>query len=98
MDHAEHVRLHADELKSSILEGAVIYGADGDRVGRVAYMHGAGTLSLVIIDVGNAEITPKRIAVPMSQLDFMRDEKGEVHALTTWNAEQIAQMPEHHDR
>jgi len=97
MDHSEHVRLHPDELKSSVLEGADIYGADDERIGKVAYMHGAGTPSLVIIDVGNAQIPPKRIAVPMSQLDFMRDEAGRVHALTSWNADQIREMPEHHD-
>jgi hypothetical protein len=27
----------------------------------------------------------------------MRDEDGNVHALTTWTKDQLKQMPEHHD-
>jgi len=94
MDHSNHQRLANDELTSATLEGATIYGAHDAVVGKVAYMHGAGTPSLVVIDIDGAS---KRIAVPMSQLTFMRDEAGAVHAVTSWTKDQIEQMPEHHE-
>jgi len=99
MDHSNHERLAGDELTSAVLEGATIYGAHDAEIGKVAYMHGAGTSSLVVIDLGAgpAGNGAKRIAVPMSQLTFMRDERGRVHAVTSWTQDQIAQMPEHHE-
>jgi len=99
MDHSNHERLAIDELTSAILEGATIYGAHDAEIGKVAYMHGAGTPSLVVIDLGggSAGSGSKRVAVPMSQLTFMRDEEGSVHAVTSWTQDQIEQMPEHHE-
>ena len=32
-----------------------------------------------------------------SQLDLMRDEDGEVHAVTAFTEDQLKQMPEHHE-
>jgi len=39
----------------------------------------------------------KPVAVSLSDLDFMRDEDGEVHALTSWTKDQLKEMPEHRD-
>lgn len=98
MDHTNHVRLTADELKPSLIEGATVYGADDHKVGKVDHVHGIGTNSTVIIDVGGfLGIGAKPVAVSMSDLDFMRDEDGEVHALTSWTKDQLKEMPEHRD-
>ena len=50
-----------------------------------------------IIDVGGfLGIGAKPVAVPLTDLEFMRDEDGEVHAVTTWTKDQLKDMPEHH--
>lgn len=94
MDHTNHVRLSPTELTPSILEGATIYGADDHKVGKVDHVHGG---SSVIIDVGGfLGLGAKPVAVPLSDLVFMRDENGDVHAVTSWTKDQLKEMPEHH--
>lgn len=96
MDHSKHVRLSPNELTPSLLEGATIYGADDHKLGHVNHVHGSGTASQVIIDVGGfLGIGAKPVAVSVTELDFMRDEQGSVHAVTTWTKEQLEAMPEH---
>ena len=94
MDHTNHVRLTSGELTPSILEGAAVYGADDHKVGKVGHVHGGNT---AIIDVGGfLGIGAKPVAVPVSDLEFMRDENGDVHAVTSWTKDQLEKMPEHH--
>jgi hypothetical protein len=96
MDHSNHVRLAPTELTSATLEGATIYGADDHKVGHVSHLHGTGPGSEVIIDVGGfLGLGAKPVAVPASDLEFMRDEGGKVHAVTTWTKDQLEKMPEH---
>jgi ribosomal 30S subunit maturation factor RimM len=98
MDHSKHVRLTTNELTPTILEGATVYGADDQEVGKVDHIHGAGAGSRVIIDVGGfLGIGAKPVAVPLTDLDFMRDEDGDVHAVTSWTKDQLKDMPEHRD-
>jgi hypothetical protein len=93
MDHSNHVRLRSDEMIPTILEGATIYGADDEKVGTVSHLHG----SQVVIDVGGfLGIGAKPVAVEASQLEFMRDEEGAVHAVTRWTKDELKEMPEHH--
>lgn len=93
MDHSTHVRLNQAELTPSVLEGATIYGADDHKVGKVDHVHGNST---AIIDVGGfLGIGAKPVAVPLSDLSFMRDEHGDIHAVTTWTKDQLKDMPEH---
>ncbi|GAK72609.1 PRC-barrel domain-containing protein [Agrobacterium rubi] len=97
MDHTNHVRLATTELTSEILEGAAVYGADDHKVGKVDHVHGAGANGQAIIDVGGfLGIGAKPVAVALSDLDFMRDEDGDVHAVTSWTKDQLKDMPEHH--
>jgi PRC-barrel domain protein len=98
MDHSKHVRLASSELNQDILKGAAIYGADDEKVGTVSHLHGAGPTSKVVVDVGGfLGIGAKPVAVPIASLDFMRDQGGDVHALTTWTKDQLQEMPEHLD-
>lgn len=95
MDHTNHVRLSSSELTPGTLEGATIYGADDHKVGKVDHVHGSST---VIVDVGGfLGIGAKPVAVPLADLQFMRDENGDVHATTTWTKDQLEKMPEHED-
>lgn len=96
MDHSRHERLTPTQLVPSLLEGAAVYGADDHKVGSVSHVHGSGTSAQVIVDVGGfLGLGAKPIAVPLAQLDFMRDEDGEVHAVTGWTKDQLKDMPEH---
>ena len=97
MDHSKHVRLVDDELIVSNLEGATIYGPGDEKIGHVSHLHGAGPTAEAIIDVGGfLGIGAKPVAVPVGDLDFMRNESHEVHAITTWTKDQLEEMPEHH--
>lgn len=96
MDHSKHIRLTKTELTPSVLHGATVYGADDHKVGKVDHVHGAGADSTAIVDVGGfLGIGAKPVAVPLSDLDFMRDEDGDVHAVTNWTKDQLKDMPEH---
>jgi len=98
MDHTNHVRLSTDELTSDILEGANIYGVDDEKVGTLDHLHGTGPGSKAVIDVGGfLGIGAKPVAVALSDLDFMRDEDGDVHASMSWTKDQLKAMPEHRD-
>ena len=97
VDHSNHIRLSPTELTPDLLDGATIYGADDHKVGHVSHVHGMGASSQIIIDVGGfLGLGAKPVAVPASDLDFMRDADGDVHAVTSWTKDQLEQMPEHH--
>ncbi|MEO8683691.1 MAG: PRC-barrel domain-containing protein [Devosia sp.] len=96
MDHSNHVRLSSGELTPSILKGATIYGADDHKVGKVDHVHDAGAGSAAIVDVGGfLGIGAKPVAIALGDLEFMRDEHGDVHAVTSWTKDQVEKMPEH---
>ena len=98
MDHSNHVRLNADELTADMLEGATIYGRDDSEIGTVSHVHGSGPTTRVIVDVGGfLGIGAKSVAVAATDLDFMRDEDGDVHAVSNWTKDQLEKMPEHKD-
>ncbi|MGV1760933.1 PRC-barrel domain containing protein [Rhizobium sp. A22-96] len=98
MDHANHVRLASTELTPSILEGATIYGADDHKLGTLDHVHGTGAGDTAVIDVGGfLGIGAKPVGVALSDLVFMRDKDGDVHAVTSWTKDQLKDMPEHKD-
>lgn len=98
MDHSKHARLSTTELTPKILDGATIYGPGDEKIGNVSHVHGSGSTARVAIDVGGfLGIGAKQVAVPASDLDFMRGEGGDVHAVTSWTKEQMKAMPEHGD-
>lgn len=94
MDHSKHTRLATTEFTPEILEGATIYGPGDEKVGSVSHLHG----SQVVIDVGGfLGIGAKAVSVAISELEFMRDEDGDVHAVTNWTKDRLKEMPEHVD-
>ena len=98
MDHNQHIRLATTELTPDVLDGATIYGPGGEMIGSVSHLHGTGPTSQVVIDVGGfLGIGAKPVAVAIDQLEFMRDEDGDVHAVTNWTKDQLKDMPEHID-
>ncbi|PTM40923.1 photosystem reaction center subunit H [Bosea sp. 124] len=98
MDHSKHTRLTPIELTADILDGATIYGPGDEEIGSVSHVHGIGPNIQIVIDVGGfLGIGAKPVAVPVSRLEFMRDEEGDVHAVTNWTKDQLKDMPEHID-
>jgi hypothetical protein len=98
MDHSQHTRLSTGELTPAVLEGATIYDDADHKVGTVSHVHGSGLASQVVVDVGGfLGMGAKPVAVPATELDFMRDEKGDVHAVTSWTKDQLKDLPEHKD-
>ena len=98
MDPSNPVRLTEAELTPDLLADATIYGPDDEDIGSVSHVHGSGSTAQVIIDVGGfLGIGAKPVAVPVGQLEFMRDEDGDVHAVTSWTKDQLKDMPEHLD-
>lgn len=99
MDHSNHIRLAESELTESVLKNATVYGADDHKVGHVSHLHGSGAMAEAVIDVGGfLGLGSKPVAVPLGQFDFMRDEDGNVHAVTNWTKDELKDMPEHHHR
>lgn len=99
MDHSHHTRLAAAELTPDVLAGATIYDAEDHKVGTVSHVHGSGAASQIVVDVGGfLEIGAKPVSVPAGELDFMRDEDGEIHAVTSWTKDALEAMPEHKHR
>ena len=92
MDHSTHTPLMGAELTPDVLVGATIYGAGDEKVGKVSHVHG----SEIVIDVGGfLGFGAKPVSVDASELDFMRDEDGNVHAVTSWTRDELEDMPEH---
>ena len=91
MDHSAHKPLAAGELTEANLVDAVIYGPDDEKVGTVSHMHGGGE---VIVDVGGfLGIGAKPVALPVSRLNFMRDEDGDIHATTMLTKDDAESAP-----
>ncbi|WP_134680302.1 PRC-barrel domain-containing protein [Paracoccus ravus] len=97
MDHASHQRLSETELTDAVLSGATIYGPDDETVGTVSHLHGMGSSAEVILDVGGfLGIGAKPVAIRVGEIDFMRDQDGTVHGVTTKTKEALKALPEHH--
>ena len=98
MDHSTQTPLDAIDFTSETLVDAVVYGLDEEKIGTVSHVHGMGQATQVIVDVGGfLGIGTKPVMLTTSQLTFMRDEDGTVHATTSWTREQVKALPEHRD-
>ncbi|WP_042246166.1 hypothetical protein [Paracoccus sp. PAMC 22219] len=96
MDHANHTRLTHDELTEAVLDGATVYGPGDETVGTVSHTHGMGASAQVVLDVGGfLGIGAKPVLVSATDLDFMRDESGTVHAHTHWTKDDLKALPTH---
>ncbi|MCZ8081129.1 MAG: PRC-barrel domain-containing protein [Fuscovulum sp.] len=97
MDHSTHTRLADAELTDDIISDAAVYGRDDEKIGTVSHLHGVGAGSQVIVDVGGfLGIGAKPVALMTSELAFMRDESGTVHATSNHTKDELSRMPEHH--
>ena len=96
MDHTKHTRLTMSDMDQMTLEGATIYDQMDETVGSIAHVHGTGAGMQVAVNVGTfLGMGGKTVLIPVSALDVMQDEDGDVHATTTWTKDQIEALPEH---
>ncbi len=97
MDHATHTPLEVSELTEANLIGATVFGADDEKIGTVSHVHGTGPATQVIVDVGGfLGLGSKPVSLTTGQLNFMRDDEGNVHAVTAWTKDHLLELPEHH--
>lgn len=97
MDHSKDAPLRPDEMNTSTVEGANVYGPNDGHIGDVSHFHGSGQTAQALVDVGGfLGLGEKSVALPVSNLHFMRDENGKVHATTAMTKEQLKGLPEHH--
>jgi hypothetical protein len=52
MDHSIHIMRVDSDLNEANLMDAVVYGANDEKIGTVAHVHGMGAATQVIVDVG----------------------------------------------
>jgi hypothetical protein len=98
MDRTAHTTLRPDELVGDELQGVNVYGPGEAHIGDVAHFHGVGDMAQVIVDVGGfLGIGAKRVAIPITSLNFTRDVDNSVHATTSMTKDELKSLPEHHD-
>ena len=98
MDHSAHIALMSDEMTEENLIDAKVYGANDAIIGKVSHVHGSGIGMKVIVDAGGfLGIGAKPVAMTTSELSYMRDDQGTVHATTSWTKDQVMDLPEHVD-
>lgn len=98
MDHSNHVQLQEEELSDAVLTGATVYGPGDETVGVVSHVHGQGPDAQIALDVGGfLGIGAKSVLLGVSDLDFMRDGDGTVHAVTRYTREDLKALPEHQE-
>lgn len=86
--------LNPTELTDDILKGAVIYGIDNQRIGKVERVAGVDTQRVIAVDVGGfLGIGSKAVGVPAHEIDFRRNLDGMVYAITPWDEDQLKAMP-----
>lgn len=97
MDHEEHTPLEAAEINEANLIDAVIYDPQDEEIGTVEHVHSMGAKTQVIVDVGGfLGIGSRSVALDVTQMTFMRDEDGAVHAVSSLTKDQVEDLPEHH--
>ena len=96
MDHSKHTPLRPEELTSTNVDGVNVYGPDDSHIGDVSHFHGAGASAQAVVDVGGfLGLGAKPVSLPVSNLNFMRDEGGKIHATTGMTKDQLKALPEH---
>ncbi|MDO9639883.1 MAG: PRC-barrel domain-containing protein [Pseudotabrizicola sp.] len=98
MDHSTHNRLSLAEQTAENLTGAPVYDANDEKIGTISHLHEGGVATSVVIDIGGfLGIGAKPVLIGIDDLDIMRDESGNVHAVTDWSEDELRNLPEHVD-
>ena len=86
----------SQDLSGHKLEGVNVYGPDDNHIGDIVEVHGSGHTGQAIVDVGGfLGLGAKRVSLPVSELNFMQKDDGDVHANTRMTKDQLKDMPEY---
>lgn len=98
MVHLKNSRLAKSDLTTATLEGVTVYGPGEEKIGSISDLHGEGRGALAVVEVGGfLGFGAVPVALQMDELEFKRDEGGNVHAVTHWTKGQLKIMPERTD-
>lgn len=96
MDQANSAVLDSLDFTSETLLHAEIFGHDDAKVGHVTHVHGMGTASQIVINVGGfLGIGAKSVIMAARDLVFTRDQDGQVRGQTSLTKDQVHALPEH---
>ena len=86
------------DLTTEMLTGADVYGTNEEEVGDVGelILSDDGQIQQVIIDVGGfLGLGEKQVALPLSDVQILRSEDGDVRVYTNYTEEELDAMPEY---
>lgn len=86
------------EISADNLIGTTVYGQNDENVGEIndVVLSDDGQIDAIIIDVGGfLGIGEKSVAVGMDNLEFMRDEDGDMYLYSQFTEEQLEAQPEY---
>ncbi len=96
MDYPSNVVLDAIDFTPDTLMNAEIFGDDDKKIGKVSHVHGMGSASQIVVDVGGfLGIGTRSVMIPVKRMAFMRDDNGRVNGLTSWTKAQVMAFPEY---
>jgi PRC-barrel domain len=97
MDHSMHTPINTTDLTEANMLDATLYGPEDVKIGTISHVHGNGRDASIIVDIGGfLGIGTKSVAISAQDLNFMRDQDGDVHAVTSWSKDDMKALPEHH--
>ena len=98
MGNLEYEHVDGEALTEDTLKDAVIYDRNDETVGTISRLFGSGPAAQVVVDVGGfLGIGAKRVTIAVNQLEFMREEAGDVYAITALTKDEVKALPEHTD-
>jgi hypothetical protein len=96
MDQINRAFLDAGEFNAVNLTDAFVYGAEDTKIGSIAHVYGEGETSEVIVDIGGFLLMgPKPVSLMASQLEFTREENGQVRVKTSLSQSELAALVEY---
>jgi len=96
MDHTQNVRLKLDELTEAVLTGATVHGPNDEKIGTISRVQSSDGNTEVVIDVGGfLGFGARPVLVRAIDLDIMRDESGNLHAISRWSKSFYKDMPKY---
>jgi hypothetical protein len=98
MDIDTHEPLPVEDLTDDILAGVVVFGPEQIPLGTVEQLYGADIAGYAVITLSTeGAVRPHSVAVPMRDISFVRDQTGNVCAVTEWTQSELDFLPSFND-
>ena len=94
MDHSTHTRLAPGEFNEATLMDAAIYGPRDEKIGTVSHVHGSGSDTRVIVDVGGfLGIGEKAVALKLDRLKMTPEQDASLKLVMDIKKEELTNAP-----